>query len=97
MQLKLLAKRLPGVATAFVISRSGSISRLVTNPKDGYAFVYDVGGFPGMSGGAILDEDGKLVGIHGRATTRPDTNAKSFPDLQGEWVGRHWLKLLDNT
>nr|WP_322678050.1 trypsin-like peptidase domain-containing protein [Nostoc sp. DedQUE03]MDZ7973366.1 trypsin-like peptidase domain-containing protein [Nostoc sp. DedQUE03] len=55
--------------------RRGAISRLVTNPKDGYAFVYDIGGFPGMSGGAILDEQGKLVGIHGRATTRPDTNA----------------------
>ncbi|PHJ58150.1 hypothetical protein VF14_22385 [Nostoc linckia z18] len=53
----------------------GEISTLVTKPKDGYAFVYDIGGFPGMSGGAILDEQGKLVGIHGRATTRPDTNA----------------------
>jgi uncharacterized surface protein with fasciclin (FAS1) repeats len=55
--------------------RSGSISRLVTNPKEGYAFVYDIGGFPGMSGGAILDEDGKLVGIHGLANTHPDTYA----------------------
>jgi hypothetical protein len=53
----------------------GAISSRVSNPKDGYAFVYDIGGFPGMSGGAILDEQGKLVGIHGRATTRPDTNA----------------------
>jgi WD40 repeat protein len=53
----------------------GEISTLVTKPKDGYVFVYDIGGFPGMSGGAILDEQGKLVGIHGRATTRPDTNA----------------------
>jgi hypothetical protein len=34
----------------------------VSQPKDGYAFVYDIGGFPGMSGGAILDEQGKLVG-----------------------------------
>ncbi len=53
----------------------GAISSRVSNPKDGYAFVYDIGGFPGMSGGAILDEQGKLVGIHGRATTRPDTSA----------------------
>ncbi|MBD2362737.1 trypsin-like peptidase domain-containing protein [Anabaena minutissima FACHB-250] len=53
----------------------GAISSLESNPKDGYAFVYDIGGFPGMSGGAILDDEGKLVGIHGRATTRPDTNA----------------------
>ncbi|MGH1394800.1 MAG: trypsin-like peptidase domain-containing protein, partial [Trichormus sp.] len=53
----------------------GAISSLESKPKNGYAFVYDIGGFPGMSGGAILDEQGKLVGIHGRATTRPDTNA----------------------
>ncbi|ALF52880.1 hypothetical protein ACX27_08450 [Nostoc piscinale CENA21] len=61
--------------TSDIDFRRGAISRLVSNPKDGYAFVYDIGGFPGMSGGAILDEQGKLVGIHGRATTRPDTNA----------------------
>ncbi|MBD2520656.1 trypsin-like peptidase domain-containing protein [Nostoc sp. FACHB-973] len=61
--------------TSDIDFRRGAISRLVTNPKDGYAFVYDIGGFPGMSGGAILDEQGKLVGIHGRAITRPDTNA----------------------
>ncbi|MBU7584184.1 MAG: trypsin-like peptidase domain-containing protein [Nostoc sp. TH1S01] len=61
--------------TSDIDFRRGGISRLVSNPKDGYAFVYDIGGFPGMSGGAILDEQGKLVGIHGRATTRPDTNA----------------------
>jgi WD40 repeat protein len=61
--------------TSDIDFRRGAISRLVSQPKDGYAFVYDIGGFPGMSGGAILDEQGKLVGIHGRATTRPDTNA----------------------
>jgi tetratricopeptide (TPR) repeat protein len=54
---------------------SGSISSLVRNPKDGYALVYTVNAFPGMSGGPILDEQGKLVGIHGRVKTRPDTNA----------------------
>ncbi len=54
---------------------SGSISRLVTKPKKGYALVYSVGGLPGMSGGPILNEDGKLVGIHGQAGTHPGTNA----------------------
>ncbi|MBH8573746.1 trypsin-like peptidase domain-containing protein [Nostocaceae cyanobacterium CENA369] len=61
--------------TSDIDFRSGAISRLVTKPKDGYAFVYDVGGFPGMSGGAILDEQGKLVAIHGRALTYPNTGA----------------------
>ena len=36
---------------------------------DGYAFVYTNKTLPGMSGGAVLDEDGQLVGIHGRADT----------------------------
>lgn len=34
---------------------------------DGYGFVYTNRTLPGMSGGAVLDEKGKLVGIHGRA------------------------------
>lgn len=54
---------------------SGQISSLVTKPKDGYAFTYTVNAFPDMSGGPILDEQGKLVGIHGRSITRPDTSA----------------------
>jgi WD40 repeat protein len=54
---------------------SGTISSSVPNPRDGYAFIYTVNAFPDMSGGPILDEQGKLVGIHGRAITRPDTNA----------------------
>lgn len=54
---------------------SGSISSRVTKPEDGYAFIYTVNAFPDMSGGPILDEQGKLVGIHGRSITRPDTSA----------------------
>lgn len=34
---------------------------------DGYALVYSNDTLPGMSGGAVLDSQGKLVGIHGRA------------------------------
>jgi WD40 repeat protein len=73
--------------------RRGAISRLVTNPKDGYAFVYDIGGFPGMSGGPILDEQGKLVGIHGRANTRPDTNATTVLGIPL----KTYLSLTGNT
>ncbi|MBW4642792.1 MAG: serine protease [Goleter apudmare HA4340-LM2] len=54
---------------------SGTISGRETNPKDGYAFIYTVNGFRDMSGGPVLDEQGKLVGIHGRAITDPETNA----------------------
>jgi WD40 repeat protein len=47
----------------------GQISGILSNPKDGYGFGYTVQAFQGMSGGPILDEEGKLVGIHGRAGT----------------------------
>jgi len=49
---------------------TGLISRIVSKPQDGYALVYKVDAYPGMSGGPILDEQGKLVGIHGRTYTR---------------------------
>ncbi len=35
--------------------------------KDGYALVYNNDTLPGMSGGAVLNEKGELIGIHGRA------------------------------
>ena len=33
---------------------------------DGYNLLYNNSTFPGMSGGAIINEEGKLIGIHGR-------------------------------
>jgi Trypsin-like peptidase domain len=44
----------------------GQISGILSNPKDGYGFAYTVQAFEGMSGGPVLDEEGTLVGIHGR-------------------------------
>lgn len=34
---------------------------------DGYGLVYSNNTLPGMSGGSVLDSQGKLIGIHGRA------------------------------
>jgi S1-C subfamily serine protease len=46
----------------------GNLSGQIDRPHDGYALVYTVNALPGMSGGAVLDRRGNLVGINGRAT-----------------------------
>ncbi|MBG0744832.1 MAG: GUN4 domain-containing protein [Cylindrospermopsis raciborskii KL1] len=52
---------------------TNTISRIEKEPqKGGYTLVYRIGAFPGMSGGPILNEDGKLVGIHGQTDILED-------------------------
>jgi tetratricopeptide (TPR) repeat protein len=46
---------------------SGEITVNASRPlKDGYALVYNNPTLPGMSGGPVLNEQGELIGIHGR-------------------------------
>ena len=58
----------------------GSITAHAKNRPlaDGYAFVYTNKTLPGMSGGAVLDDKGKLVGIHGRADTEQNVQETEF-------------------
>ncbi|MFM7545626.1 MAG: trypsin-like peptidase domain-containing protein [Synechococcales cyanobacterium] len=45
----------------------GKITANATRPlADGYALVYNNNTLPGMSGGLVLDANGKLIAIHGR-------------------------------
>lgn len=41
---------------------------------DGYALVYDNSTRPGMSGGPVLNEQGNLIGIHGRSDAQQQGN-----------------------
>ena len=45
----------------------GRIVTRLSRPKDGYALAYDNLARPGMSGGPVLDEQGRLIAINGRA------------------------------
>lgn len=43
------------------------ISRLAKPNREGYAFKYNGNSAQGMSGGPVLSEKGKVIGIHGKA------------------------------
>lgn len=60
---------IPGIPERIFQVLNGQISARVQSPKDGYSLVYAVQAFQGMSGGPILNEEGKLVGIHGLSGT----------------------------
>ena len=63
---------------------SARITRTITKARPGgYALVYRIGAFPGMSGGPILDSDGKLVGIHGETQSVSLGPGRSTPEEYG--------------
>jgi tetratricopeptide (TPR) repeat protein len=62
------AGSLPGINERSYQITDGRIRSLLSRPDDGYAMVYNNEAIPGMSGGPVLNEDGLVVGINGRAT-----------------------------
>ncbi len=50
--------------------------------SDGYSLVYSNNTLPGMSGGPVLNENGELMGIHGRADTTTQVQDETInPDI----------------
>ncbi|MGB8689603.1 MAG: tetratricopeptide repeat-containing serine protease family protein [Microcoleus sp.] len=75
--------------TSAAINRSiynftdGRITANASRPlEDGYALVYSNNTLPGMSGGPVLNENGELVAIHGRADTRAAESSSINQDIQ---------------
>ena len=62
---------------------SGTITANANRPlRDGYSLVYTNNTLPGMSGGPVLNAEGELLGIHGRADTTTEVQNQSInPDI----------------
>ncbi|WP_051470071.1 S1 family peptidase [Fischerella sp. PCC 9605] len=72
-------------APTFAINQSiyifsdGKITANASKPlRDGYRLVYSNNTLEGMSGGAVLNEKGELIGIHGRADLDTKENKTGF-------------------
>jgi len=76
--------------TSAAINRSiynftdGRITANASKPinDDGYSLVYSNNTLSGMSGGPVLNENGEVVGIHGRADTRAAESSSINQDIQ---------------
>ncbi|MBD2355601.1 tetratricopeptide repeat protein [Tolypothrix sp. FACHB-123] len=68
--------RIPGADQPSYQFTKGYIRSRLQNPDQGYALGYDNEAIPGMSGGPLLDENGLVVGINGRAT-EPDISTRT--------------------
>ncbi|NJM74612.1 MAG: tetratricopeptide repeat protein [Acaryochloridaceae cyanobacterium RU_4_10] len=51
----------------------GEVTGVSSKPfKDGYSLIYTNTTLPGMSGGPVLDANGRLIGIHGRSDAKTE-------------------------
>lgn len=57
---------------------SGQLNRKAPDAKNGYSWNYSNQIKPGMSGGPVLDPDGRLVGINGQSIVDGPTNQREY-------------------
>ena len=67
------------ISRSIYLFTEGIVNANATEPlRDGYALAYSNNTLPGMSGGAVINENGELVGIHGRGDTAENFQTNSI-------------------
>ncbi|MBH8566912.1 trypsin-like peptidase domain-containing protein [Nostoc sp. CENA67] len=67
-----------GIENRTVLVPRGEIVGTNSQPQEGYSLIYDNITYPGMSGGPVLNENGDLIGIHGRGARDSDGQKVGF-------------------
>ncbi|MBD2543280.1 WD40 domain-containing protein [Planktothricoides raciborskii] len=63
-----------------IMALDGKIIGNISQPNQGYSLIYNNITQPGMSGGPVLDDQGKVIGVHGQGD-RDDTGRKTGQNL----------------
>ncbi|MFN6567807.1 serine protease [Dendronalium sp. ChiSLP03b] len=67
-----------GIEARTVLVLRGEIVGTNSQPQEGYVLIYNNNTHRGMSGGPVLDENGHLIGIHGRGARDNDGQKVGF-------------------
>jgi serine protease Do len=69
---------LQGISSRNILVVSGQLVGYNSADRNGYTLIYTNNTMPGMSGGAVIDSNGNLVGIHGRGSRDQNDQKSGF-------------------
>jgi serine protease Do len=69
---------LQGISSRNLLVVSGQLVGYNPSDSNGYTLIYTNNTMPGMSGGAVMDTNGNLIGIHGRGSRDQNDQKSGF-------------------
>ncbi len=69
---------LQGITSRNLLVVGGQLVGYNPTERNGYTLIYNNNTMPGMSGGAVMDSNGNLIGIHGRGSRDQNDQKSGF-------------------